>query len=89
MFSTPSLKKGNSKLQSSPSSVTSVGIAGELTLSPEAFNFIQTEICSEDDPCLVIPCIQDGVMDSLFEANGNQILNLPNPPPFLDTTSPE
>ncbi len=89
MFNTPSSKISSSNVQASPSSVTSVGIGGELILSPEAFNYIQNGICSEDDPCLVIHWVEDGVMDVLLEATGNQIANLPPKPLFLDVTSPE
>ena len=87
MFTTPVSKTKESKAPS-PSSVTSIGLTGEIILSPEALNFIKAGICSEEDPCLIIHWT-DGVMDSIFEAEANQILNLPQPPLFLDTTSPE
>ena len=89
MNTTPRSEKYTSELKGSPASVTSVGIDGELRLSPEAMSFIANSVCSNDDPCLVIHWIEDGVMEALFEVMGNQILNLPAPPDFLNTTSPE
>ncbi len=88
MFTTPVSKTKESKVPS-PSSVTSMNLSGELILFPEAFSYIKAGICSEDDPCLIIHWVEDSVMDTLFEAEANQILNLPQPPLFLDTTSPE
>jgi len=89
MIATPRSKKYTSELKGSPASVILVGIDGELRLSPEAMSFIENSVCSNDDPCLVIHWIEDGVMEAVFDVMGNQILNLPAPPDFLNMTSPE
>ena len=86
---TPAGQRTKSKLLHSPSSVTSLGKGGELILSPEGTGYIEGSACSVDDPCLVVHWTEDGVMDALLEAAGNQIHNFPEPPAFLDTTSPE
>ena len=89
-FPTPhSGGKSKSLKADSPVSVTLVEEGGNLKLNPEGLNYISTSFCSDDDPCLVIHWVQDGVMDALFEIGGNQILDLPQPPIFLDTSTPE
>jgi hypothetical protein len=87
-FSTPSSVGNLCSLTESSASVTSID--GEnLSLALEELNYISDSCCSDCDPCLVLHLIEDGVMDALIEAAGYQIPNLPPPPIFLDTSSPE
>ena len=80
------MKSGN---RYSPNFVTFLDTDESLHLNLEALDYIQNSCCNDDDPCLVIHWVADGVIDALSAIFGDQILNLPPPPPFLQLTSPE
>lgn len=76
-------------MKSSPTSVTEV-VDGEIYLTDEgAIEYVAKSITSDDDPCFVLNWTTDAVMDALDSINGGLIPNLPNPPIYLDPSSPE
>jgi hypothetical protein len=86
---TPYLTRNRQRL-SSPTSVTDVGEDGEIHIIDEAaMDYLSKSIVSDDDPCFVLNWTTDAVMDALDSINGGLIPNLPNPPVYLDVSSPE
>ena len=73
----------------SPTSVTELTEDGQLRLSDEALEYIDTSFSSEEDPYVLIHWVDDGVADALDAIHGNIIQALPAPPVFLDTTTAE
>jgi hypothetical protein len=85
----PAMQATGLSSSSPSSSVTAIGLDGEIHLSEAGLKYVAATFVSEDDPYFVLSWIHDGVMDALDAANGGLIPNLPNPPPYLDVTSPE
>ena len=62
---------------------------GNLKLSPEGLKYICDSCCSDDNPFLIIHLVEDGVVDTLLEVEGNQLINLPQPHISLVISTPE